>query len=217
MARNKNPQETVRLILDVALQLFMQKGYEHTSVQDIIDNLGGLSKGAIYHHFKSKEDILIAATDQLCAESNQLLREIRNRTDLNGKEKLKMIFRESICRPVQEDLFSAAPNLGDNPRFILGMLQEMIEESAPDYIKPIIEQGMQDGSIQTEYPQELSELILLTMNFWLNPMIFHDSVDVVERKFRITQQMLRGFGLDVLEEELLQRLKALTRLYLKNR
>lgn len=217
MARNKNPQETVRLILDVALQLFMQKGYEHTSVQDIIDNLGGLSKGAIYHHFKSKEDILIAATDQLCAGSNQLLKEIRNRTDLNGKEKLKMIFRESICRPVQEDLFSAAPNLGDNPRFILGMLQEMIEESAPDYIKPIIEQGMHDGSIQTEYPQELSELILLTMNFWLNPMIFHDSVDVVERKFRITQQMMLGFGLDVLDEELLQRLKALTCLYLKNR
>ena len=36
MARNKHPEETVNLILDVAFHLFMEKGYEHTSVQDII-------------------------------------------------------------------------------------------------------------------------------------------------------------------------------------
>ena len=54
MARNKYPEETVNLILDVAGRLFMEKGYEHTSIQDIIDNLGGLSKGAIYHHLSRK-------------------------------------------------------------------------------------------------------------------------------------------------------------------
>lgn len=45
MARNKHPEETVNLILDVAFRLFMEKGYEHTSIQDIIDQLGGLAKG----------------------------------------------------------------------------------------------------------------------------------------------------------------------------
>ena len=50
MARNKHPEETVNLILETAARLFMEKGYEHTSIQDIINNLGGLSKGAIYHH-----------------------------------------------------------------------------------------------------------------------------------------------------------------------
>ena len=60
MARNKHPEETVNLIVSVAFRQFMEKGYEHTSIQDIIDNLGGMSKGAIYHHFKSKEDILMA-------------------------------------------------------------------------------------------------------------------------------------------------------------
>ena len=47
MARNKHPEETVQLILDVAFRLFMEKGYENTSIQDIIGGLGGLSKGAI--------------------------------------------------------------------------------------------------------------------------------------------------------------------------
>ena len=36
MARNKHPEETVNLILDVSFRLFMEKGYEHTSIQDII-------------------------------------------------------------------------------------------------------------------------------------------------------------------------------------
>ena len=70
MARNKHPEETVNLILDVAFRLFMEKGYEHTSIQNIIDNLGGLTKGAIYHHFKSKEDILVALTNRMAEDSN---------------------------------------------------------------------------------------------------------------------------------------------------
>lgn len=218
MARNKHPQETANRIMDVAFRLFMEKGYEHTSIQDIIDNLGGLSKGAIYHHFKSKEDILIAATDRMTAESNELLAQIRDRSDLNGKEKLKTIFRTSIFRPVQHDLFSAAPNLGDNPKLIFGILRDTIDEVVPRYVMPIIEQGAADGSIQTEYPKELSEVLLLMMNFWINPMIFNDSEETAERKFKVLKQMIRGYGLDdILDEEMLERLKELARLYQENK
>ena len=64
MARNKYPEETVRLILDVATRLFAEKGYDRTSLQDII-NETKLSKGAIYHHFSSKEDILEAIFDRI--------------------------------------------------------------------------------------------------------------------------------------------------------
>ena len=58
MSRNKYPEETVERILDTAQRLFLEKGYEQTTIQDITDNLGGLTKGAIYHHFKSKEEII---------------------------------------------------------------------------------------------------------------------------------------------------------------
>ena len=108
MARNKNPEETVNLILDVAYRLFMEKGYEYTSIQDIIDHLGGLSKGAIYHHFKSKDDILIAVTDRMTEESNQMLTKIRDRSDLNGIEKLKTLFSDSLNRSVQDEIFAVA-------------------------------------------------------------------------------------------------------------
>lgn len=217
MARNKHPEQTINLILDVALRLFMEKGYEHTSIQDIINQLGGLSKGAIYHHFKSKEDILVAVTDRITEESNRMLAVIRDRKDITGKEKLKTIFKESILRPVQNDIFTVAPDLSNNPRLIFSIFRETIDEAAPDYIEPIIKQGISDGSIQTDYPAELAELIILAANIWMNPMIFNNSVEEACRKFMVFQQMMQGFGLDIVDDEMLDRLKELAVLYEQNR
>ena len=126
MARNKHPEETVNLILDTAFRLFMEKGYEYTSVQDIINNLGGLSKGAIYHHFKSKEDILYAVTDRMTSESNKILAGIRDASSLNGKDKLKTIFKMSLNRPVMDDIFTVAPNFNNNSKLLFNILNETI-------------------------------------------------------------------------------------------
>ena len=205
------------LFRSVAFRLFMEQGYEHTSIQDIIDHLGGLSKGAIYHHFKSKEDILIAVTDRMTAESNQMLASIRDRMDLCGKDKLKMIFKESIRRPVQNDIFTVAPDFHNNPKLLFGLLHETIEEVAPEYILPIIQQGISDGSIQTDYPEQLAELILLAANVWMNPMIFDSSEEESYRKFMVFGQMLCGFGLDIVDQEILERLRELTAIYQKNK
>lgn len=217
MARNKHPEETVNLILDVAYRLFMEKGYEHTSIQDIIDHLGGLSKGAIYHHFKSKEEILVAVTDRMTTESNRMLAVIRDRSDLNGKEKLQTIFKESISRPVQDEIFTVAPDFSNNPKLLFSLLHDTVDEVAPNYILPIIKQGISDGSIQTDYPEQLAELIILAANVWINPMIFDDSEEEAYRKFMVFRQMLQGFGLDIVDQEMLERLQQLASIYQKNK
>ncbi|MDE6983635.1 MAG: TetR/AcrR family transcriptional regulator [Lachnospiraceae bacterium] len=217
MARNKHPEETVQLILDVAFRLFMEKGYERTSIQDIIDRLGGLSKGAIYHHFRAKEEILIAVTDRITEESNRMLLAIRDRTDLNGKEKLKTIFKESLFRPVQDDIFTAAPKLSDNVMLLYSIFRETMDVAAPCYIQPIIEQGIADGSICTDYPAELSSLIILVANIWMNPMIFDESAEEAYRKFKVFGQMMQGFGLDIMDDAMLERLRSLADIYQRNR
>lgn len=217
MARNKHPEETASLILDVAFRLFIEKGYECTSIQDIIDNLGGLSKGAIYHHFRSKEDILVAVTDRMTEESNKMLVEIRDRTDITGKEKLKAIFKESVLRHVQDDIFTAAPDLSNNPSLFVSIFRETVNLAAPYYIQPIIEQGISDGSIQTDYPAELAELIIIVANIWINPMIFNNTADQSYRKFMVFRQMMEGFGLDIVDDEMLHRLQELADIYQKNK
>ncbi len=217
LARNKHPEETVNRILDVAYRLFMEKGYEYTSIQNIIDNLGGLSKGAIYHHFKSKEDILIAVTDRITAESNRNLEDIRDCTGLSGKEKLKTIFKTSIMRPVQNDIFTVAPDFHNNPKLLFNILHDTAKEVAPHYIRPIIEEGIADGSICTEYPKQLAELVIFVANIWMNPMIFDDTAEDAYCKFMVFRQMMQGFGLDIVDDEMMERLRELAAIYQKNK
>ncbi len=213
MSRNKHPEETVQKILDASTRLFMERGYENTSIQDIINELKGLSKGAIYHHFASKEDILVAVIDRLTCDSNKMRDEIRDRTDLSGKDKLKTIFKSSICRPVQNDIFRIAPDFKKNHKLLFLLIDDTINTVAPDYILPIIQQGISDGTIKTSYPAQLAELIILAANVWTNPMIFNNTPEETCNKFMILNQMLQGFGLDILDDDMLQRLHELATIY----
>ena len=92
MARNKYPEVTEERILDVSQRLFLEKGYENTTIQDIVNELGGLTKGAVYHHFKSKEEIMDAVGDRMFFENNPF-EAVKGRTDLNGLEKLREVIR----------------------------------------------------------------------------------------------------------------------------
>ena len=98
MARNKYPEETVNRILDTAMRLFMEKGYEHTTIQDIVDQLD-VTKGAVYHHFKSKEDILNAAIDRESEPLMRLLVQIRDDPRMTGLEKMQALFEASMDGP----------------------------------------------------------------------------------------------------------------------
>lgn len=114
---------------------------------------------------------------------------------------------------MQNDIFTVAPNFHDNPKLLFSLLHDTIDEVAPNYILPIIRQGIADGTIETEYPEQLAELILLAANVWMNPMIFDSSVEESCRKFMVFGQMLRGFGLDIVDDEMLKRLRELTAIY----
>ncbi|MCJ8012359.1 TetR/AcrR family transcriptional regulator [Paenibacillus sp. KQZ6P-2] len=214
MARNKYPEETLNQILSVSLNLFIKKGIENTSIQDIIEGLGGLTKGAIYHHFKSKEDIIIAVLNQLYKDVEDRLVAVRDDKGLNGLEKLRQIIRVSLNHdPAQLEMMSTAPNLLKNPKMLAAQLQSVIEDAVPIYIQPIIEQGVLDGSIKTNYPKELSETVMLLSNLWLSPMIFEASPEDMVRRCRFFQELLNGIGIDLLDEQMIERYEEFYRSY----
>jgi AcrR family transcriptional regulator len=55
--KNLQSQETANRILNQAMRIFLEKGYHGTSIDDITQ-AAGLTKGALYWHFKSKEDLV---------------------------------------------------------------------------------------------------------------------------------------------------------------
>ena len=88
----------MRKILDTAERLFIEKGYDRASLQEIIQETG-LSKGAIYHHFASKEEILYAVCDRIGRRNGEVLAQVRDNPALNGLEKIRAMFKASLHCP----------------------------------------------------------------------------------------------------------------------
>jgi TetR/AcrR family transcriptional repressor of nem operon len=62
MSATLERHESKTKLLDAALHVIRAKGYEATRIEDICD-AAGLTKGSFFHHFKSKEDLALAAVD----------------------------------------------------------------------------------------------------------------------------------------------------------
>jgi AcrR family transcriptional regulator len=66
--------DTRETISAVALELFLQQGYEHTSMREIADRVG-ITKASLYYHHRSKQELLLAIVEPLVAEWRAIVAE----------------------------------------------------------------------------------------------------------------------------------------------
>lgn len=200
MARNKYPEVTVERILDAAQRLFLEKGYDNTTIQDIVDELGGLTKGAVYHHFKSKEEIMDAVGDRMFFANNPF-EAVKKRSDLNGLEKLREVIRLNNADEQRTELTLQSVPVAKNPRLLAEMLISNRKVLTPCF-RELIDDGLADGSICTEYPREISELLPMLTSLWLLPSIYPASKAEQRRKFDFIFAMLDKFGIPLYDESM---------------
>lgn len=203
MARNKYPEVTEKRILESAEKLFLEKGYENTTIQDIVDDLGDLSKGAIYHHFKSKEDIIEAVTTSKYAsiDFDEYLKD-----EPTGLAKLQKLVLFCLTDTAQQELLAAAPTLMMNPKMLSMELKSIQTEIAP-MVMPFIEEGIQDGSITTKYPIQAAEVFLILSNIWINPLVFSVEEEEFVNKILFYKELFEGIGMPVVTDEVVQNMK----------
>lgn len=202
MARNKYPEQTVEKILEIAGRLFWTKGYEQTSIQDIVDELG-MSKGAIYHHFKNKEQIL----NQLCDSyynHMEWFTDIPQDKSLNGREKLRKLLWYSLCNEQKLQVDQLLLPMLQNPRMVAAQLRDTVQINAP-LIARIIQEGNEDGSLAVDQPEELAEVVMLLTNLWINPGIFCWTPEEFQRRVQMLANICQQNGLPIIDEEMLQK------------
>ncbi len=184
-------------ILKAAGEVFSQKGFDAATMQDIIEKCG-LSKGAIYHHFKSKDEIMQALGDRMFFENNPF-EEVRKRTDLNGLQKIRELLKINQADTERNKMnIQAIPILKD-PHILVAALEANRKFLTPLWYE-LLEESKRDGSINTEYAKELSELLPL-INFWLMPSIFPATTEEISHKFNFIIDMLEKAGLPLLEDD----------------
>ncbi|KSV57419.1 TetR/AcrR family transcriptional regulator [Acetivibrio ethanolgignens] len=200
MARNKYPELTVEKILEVSQRLFLEKGYEQTTIQDIVDNLGGLTKGAVYHHFKSKEEIINALGDKMFLGNNPF-NIVKDQDGLNGLQKIQKAMMLNQEDTERATLSRNTIPLLENPRILAGMIESQRKYLSPEFCK-LIEEGIKDGSINTEYPKELSEVLPL-LELWLMPSIFPASEEELHHKIMFIKELFEHMGVPLFDEQIL--------------
>lgn len=199
MARNKYPEETVKRILDVAEELFMTRGYERTTMADIVNGLGGLTKGAVYHHFKSKEDIFEAVFERANRPVIERIERIMDDRTLTGHQKLLALDAASSDGPSAE-MWRAMRLSADPVRHARILAREYADviETAHRYIEPVIREGITDGSIACAHPREAAEAMMLLSNLWVVPL-FCPLTEEAEygRRVEVFMDITRMLGIDL--------------------
>lgn len=202
MARNKYPEVTVEKILDVSRRLFLEKGYDGTTIQDIVNELGGLTKGAIYHHFKSKEEIMDALGDKMFFDNNPFAI-VKQRKDLNGLQKMREVIKVNQADTNRTELSIQSIPVLNNPRILAGMIDTDLRLITPLWLE-LINEGIKDGSIHTDYAKELSELLPLLTNLWLAPSVYPATGNEIRRKFYFVRDMLNAMGIPLIDDEIME-------------
>lgn len=185
-------------ILDVAQKLFLVKGYEETSVSDIMEVVGG-AKGMFYRCFESKEELMSAVGDQMFFANNPF-EAVKKRTDLNGLQKIRELLVLNQSDLERERLNVQAIDILKDRRILAAAVESNCRILTPLWFE-LLEEGRRDGSIQTEYAKELSELLPL-INFWLLPSVYPATAEDIRHKFCFISEVLAKMGLPLFNDEL---------------
>ncbi|MFL0250323.1 TetR/AcrR family transcriptional regulator [Clostridium neuense] len=187
--------------------IFISNGYENTTLALIIKKLG-ISKGALYHYFSSKEECADAAIEN---RVSLLINEISSTDDknLNAIDRLKRILLASVKA---NNLNQQDEKMNDpsNKIFHQKLMVALIKSFSPIYAD-IISQGNDEGIFNVKHPLETAEIILTLSNFYLDEDLFKWSSKTMPIKLAAFKETLtKILGTDEKTLDFLNELFSLT-------
>lgn len=146
MARiTKLPEERRQEIIQTALILFTEKGYENTTIQDIAERMN-VATGLCYRYFKSKQDIFSAASDLYAQQAvEQMMNSVDN--DADAVTKLNAVIGNLLAYAIKHSEFEATYNA--KPQIRMESVYETATHIA-DIAIPIVRQGQKENSFHCD-------------------------------------------------------------------
>ncbi|TVQ26376.1 MAG: TetR/AcrR family transcriptional regulator [Spirochaetaceae bacterium] len=148
--------------LDTAMRLFIERGYDDTSVNAIIDAVG-VSKGAFYHYFKTKEELLDELAARAGDQAMAIVEPIVADPALPAIEKMNAMFaRTNAFKAQNRELMITLARVFYSDRNALlrsRMTRRSVELTAPALAR-IIEQGNREGTMDVTHPAQTAAMIL---------------------------------------------------------
>ncbi len=172
MARTLDPEAHAikrDAFLDAAQQLIMHKGYEGTSVQDVLQHVN-TSKGAFYHYFDSKGSLLNGVVERMVDAALFSVQPVVDDPDLPALDKLSALFAGiASWKTARKELLLALIEvwLSDDNALVREKFRRMVVERLTPVMATIIRQGQTEGVFAVNAPDHAARVFvsfLLSLN-----------------------------------------------------
>lgn len=158
----KEAEERINEILDAADELFFQKGFDGTSTNDILIKVG-IARGTLYHHFRSKEDIMDALIERYKIRILDAAQEMAANKSIPVVE--RMIH---VIMSLKISGGSSAEMMEHIHKPQNALMHQKIQRAIVSGITPIlaemIREGIEQGVFDTPYPYECMEMVMIYAN-----------------------------------------------------
>ena len=169
----KVPEERKQELIDTAERLFLEKGYEQTTVADIVREIE-VAQGTFYYYFSSKEEILEAIIEKDITALEEDVRQIMSREDANAAIKLNAVVNSIIGISTSRREIMDYLHEESNAVMHEKMERHTIERLVP-LMTRVVAEGTQAGIFDVQYPTESVEFLLASLvYFFHHPEIFAD-------------------------------------------
>jgi AcrR family transcriptional regulator len=150
-------------ILAATRRLVYTKGYEQMTIQDILDDLQ-ISKGAFYHYFNSKGDVLEALVEHMVTdEVLPIVQPIVADSSLSAIEKLERYFAAGLnWKTTQKPLMLAILRvwLADENAIVRQKMFSATVKQVTPLLAGIIRQGVNEGVFTSRYPEQTCHVLI---------------------------------------------------------
>jgi AcrR family transcriptional regulator len=149
-------------LLDQALVLFLERGYENVSLNDLLAT-AGTSKGAFYHYFPSKEALVTALAQRSAAEAFEALHPVFAQPGKNALDRLNAGLRASyqvkMAMGAPEQIATMASLLKPQNQALFRRIVAIWEDLFRPVLTDLITQGVNEGVFDTSDPEGVGDII----------------------------------------------------------
>jgi TetR/AcrR family transcriptional regulator, cholesterol catabolism regulator len=149
-------------LLDHALALFLERGYENVSLNDLLVATG-TAKGAFYHYFPSKEALVTALAERSAAQAFQALRPVFAEPGKNALDRLNAGLRASyqvkMAMGAPEQIAAMKSLLRPQNQALFRRIVTIWEDLFRPVLTEVIAQGVSEGVFDTFDPEGVGDII----------------------------------------------------------
>ncbi|MGG1638338.1 TetR/AcrR family transcriptional regulator [Paenibacillus sp. NRS-1760] len=158
----KEAQERRNEIIDAADELFGQKGFDGTSTNDILEKVG-IARGTLYHHFKSKVDIMDALIERYSVRLLGTAQEIATDNSIPVVERIiRVVMALNLSGGSSKEIME---HIHKSQNALMHQkIEKVIINGVTPILTGIIHEGIQQGLFHTPYPYECMEMVVIYAN-----------------------------------------------------